>query len=55
VAEKIVLLHRNLGVTRFYLHVDVSTVPHKEVLHTIELLGTKTAPLVRKELARTTS
>jgi len=52
VAEKIVLLRRNLGVTRFFLHVDVSTLPHREVLHAIELLGTKVAPLVRKELAR---
>ncbi len=52
VAEKIVLLRKNLGLTRFFLHVDVSTIPHREVLRTIELLGTKTAPLVRKELAK---
>mgnify|MGYP001308179476 CR=1 FL=1 len=52
VAEKIVLLRRNLGVTRFFLHVDVSLVPHREVLRSIELLGTKVAPLVRKEIAR---
>jgi probable LLM family oxidoreductase len=51
VAEKIVLLRRNLGVTRFFLHVDVSTIPHREVLRTIELLGTKVAPIVRKEIA----
>ncbi|WP_276353241.1 LLM class flavin-dependent oxidoreductase [Cohnella caldifontis] len=53
VAEKIVLLRQNLGVTRFFLHVDVSTVPHRDVLRTIELLGTKVAPIVRKEIART--
>jgi len=52
VAEKIVLLRRNLGVTRFFLHVNVGTMPHKDVLRAIELLGTKVAPLVRKELAR---
>lgn len=52
VAEKIVLLRRNLGVNRFFLHVNVGTMPHREVLHAIELLGTKVAPLVRKELAR---
>jgi probable LLM family oxidoreductase len=52
VAEKIVLLHRNLGVTRFFLHVNVGTMPHKDVLRAIELLGTRVAPLVRKELAR---
>ncbi|MBD2862949.1 LLM class flavin-dependent oxidoreductase [Paenibacillus oceani] len=52
VAEKIVLLHKNLGVTRFFLHVNVGTMPHREVLRAIELLGTKVAPIVRKELAR---
>jgi alkanesulfonate monooxygenase SsuD/methylene tetrahydromethanopterin reductase-like flavin-dependent oxidoreductase (luciferase family) len=52
VAEKIVLLSKNLGVTRFFLHVNVGTMPHHEVLRAIELLGTKVAPIVRKELAR---
>jgi len=52
VAEKIVLLRKNLGLTRFMLHVDVSGVPHRELLRTIELLGTKVAPIVRKEIAR---
>jgi probable LLM family oxidoreductase len=52
VAEKIILLHRNLGVDRFFLHVNVGTMPHEEVLRSIELLGTKVAPIVRKEIAR---
>ncbi|WP_091221262.1 LLM class flavin-dependent oxidoreductase [Paenibacillus sp. BC26] len=52
VAEKILLLRKNLGVTRFFLHVNVGTMPHKETLRAIELLGTKVAPIVRKELAR---
>lgn len=52
VAEKILLLRKNLGVTRFFLHVNVGTMPHREVLRAIELLGTKVAPIVRKELAR---
>jgi probable LLM family oxidoreductase len=52
VAEKIILLHRNLGVTRFFLHVNVGTMPHLEVMRAIELLGTKVAPIVRKELAK---
>jgi probable LLM family oxidoreductase len=51
VAEKIILLHRNLGVTRFFLHVNVGTMPHLEVMRAIELLGTRVAPIVRKELA----
>jgi len=52
VAEKIVLLRRNLGADRFFLHVNVGTMPHREVLRAIELLGTRVAPIVRKELAR---
>ncbi|GMK40296.1 luciferase [Paenibacillus sp. CCS19] len=52
VAEKIVLLRKNLGLTRFFLHVNVGTMPHREVLRAIELLGTKVAPIVHKELAR---
>ncbi|MFD0960789.1 Atu2307/SP_0267 family LLM class monooxygenase [Paenibacillus chungangensis] len=52
VAEKIVLLRKNLGVTRFFLHVNVGTMPHREVLRAIELLGTKVAPIVHRELAR---
>jgi len=52
VAEKIVLLRRNLGATRFFLHINVGTMPHPEVLRAIELLGTRVAPIVREELAR---
>ncbi|RXZ77593.1 LLM class flavin-dependent oxidoreductase [Paenibacillaceae bacterium] len=52
VAEKIVLLHKNLGLTRFMMYVDFSSLPHRDLLRTIELLGTKVAPIVRKELAR---
>jgi len=52
VAEKIILLRKNLGVTRFFLHVNVGTMPHRDVLRAIELLGTKVAPIVRKEITR---
>lgn len=52
VAEKIILLRKNLGVNRFFLHVNVGTMPHLEVMRSIELLGTKVAPIVRKELTR---
>ncbi|MCK9857799.1 LLM class flavin-dependent oxidoreductase [Paenibacillus sp. ATY16] len=51
VAEKIILLHKNLGLTRFFLHVDTSSIPHKDMMRAIELLGTKVAPIVRKEIA----
>jgi probable LLM family oxidoreductase len=52
VAEKILLAQKNLSLTRFLMYVDFSTLPHRELLRTIELLGTKVAPIVRKELAK---
>ncbi|MFX3636580.1 MAG: LLM class flavin-dependent oxidoreductase [Candidatus Pristimantibacillus sp.] len=52
VAEKILLLRKNLGINRFFLHVNVGTMPHRDIMRAIELLGTKVAPIVRKELAR---
>lgn len=52
VAEKIILLRKHLGISRFFLHINVGTLPHREVLRAIELLGTKVAPIVRGEIAR---
>lgn len=52
VAEKIILLRKNLGINRFMLHCDFGSIPHEDMLRSIELLGTKVAPLVRKEIAR---
>jgi len=52
VAEKILLLRKNLGVTRFFLHLNVGTMPHREVLRAIELLGTRVAPIVRREITK---
>jgi probable LLM family oxidoreductase len=47
VAAKIVRMREVLGIDRFMLHISVGTLPHDQVLHAIELLGTKVAPLVR--------
>ena len=47
VAAKILRWQEVLGVTRFELHVSVGTLPHTQVLRSIELLGTRVAPLVR--------
>ena len=55
VTDKLLLLHENLGVDRFMLHVSVGTMPHRDVLRAIELLGTEVAPAVRKELAGRTA
>ncbi|MFE8700076.1 LLM class flavin-dependent oxidoreductase [Cytobacillus sp. FJAT-54145] len=52
VAEKIIHLRKNVGITRFMLHVPVGSMPHEDVMSAIELLGTEVAPLVRKEVAK---
>lgn len=52
VAEKILLARKNLGITRFFLHINVGTMPHHDVLRAIELLGTKVAPIVKKAIAK---
>ena len=49
VAEKILRWREVLGVNRFELHMSVGTLPHDKVLRTIELLGTRVAPLVRTD------
>lgn len=48
VAGKILRWKEVLGVSRFELHVSVGTMPHDLVMRSIELLGTKVAPLVRQ-------
>ena len=47
VASKILRWKEVLGVSRFELHISVGTLPHEKVMRSIELLGTKVAPLVR--------
>jgi probable LLM family oxidoreductase len=47
VAAKILRWQETLGISRFMLHVSVGTMPHSQVMHSIELLGTEVAPLVR--------
>ena len=34
------------------LHVPVGSMPHEDVMKSIELLGTKVAPVVREEIAK---
>ena len=50
VAEKTLRLRGWLGVERLLLHVSVGTLPHKQVLRAVELLGTDVAPRVRAAL-----
>lgn len=52
VAKKIILLRENLGINRFFLHINVGTMPHEDILRCIELLGKKVAPMVKAEIAK---
>ena len=37
-----------LGLDRFMLHLPIGSIPHEDVLKSIELYGTKVAPIVRE-------
>ena len=53
VAEKILYENEALGgISRMSLMLTAGTLPHLEVMRAIELLGTRVAPIVKKELAR---
>jgi probable LLM family oxidoreductase len=52
VAEKILLEHELFGNTRYIGQMSVGAVAHAEVLRSMELFGTRVAPLVRDEVAR---
>ncbi|PLS01887.1 LLM class flavin-dependent oxidoreductase [Neobacillus cucumis] len=52
VAKKIIHLRKNVGVTRFMLHVPVGSMPHDDVMRAIELLGKEVAPRVREEVTK---
>lgn len=52
VANKIIYMRKNLGFSRFIMHMPVGTMPHDEVMQAIELLGNEVAPRVREEIAR---
>ena len=52
VAEKILFQHELFGHERFLAQTSVGTLPHAQVLRSIELFGTEVAPVVREEVAR---
>jgi probable LLM family oxidoreductase len=52
VIEKILFQHSIFHHDRFLLQLSVGTMEHAKVMHAIELLGTKVAPVVREEIAR---
>ena len=52
VAEKILFEHELFGNNRYIGQMSVGAVAHADVLRSMELFGTKVAPLVRDEVAR---
>ncbi|AXC14888.1 putative oxidoreductase protein [Acidisarcina polymorpha] len=51
VAQKILYIHEALGgVARISFQMSVATLPHIQLLHATELLGTVVAPMVRQKL-----
>jgi probable LLM family oxidoreductase len=55
VTNKILYINEALGgVSRITFQMGVSTLPHGKMMHAIELLGTRVAPMVREELSVST-
>jgi alkanesulfonate monooxygenase SsuD/methylene tetrahydromethanopterin reductase-like flavin-dependent oxidoreductase (luciferase family) len=50
VIDKILYEHSLFRHDRFLAQMDVGAVPHLQVMKSIELLGTRVAPVVRKEI-----
>lgn len=51
IIEKILFQHEIFGHQRLLLQLSVGTMPHDKMMHAIELLGEKVAPVVRAEIA----
>ena len=49
VIDKILYEHELFGNTRFLAQASVGNVPHKMVMNSIELFGTKIVPVIRRE------
>jgi probable LLM family oxidoreductase len=52
VVEKILYQHELFGHQRFMAQMSVGTMPHAQVMRSIELLGAEVVPVVRTELNR---
>lgn len=52
VIDKILFEHRLFNHDRFLAQMSVSSLPHDKMMRSIELFGTKVAPVVRKELGK---
>jgi probable LLM family oxidoreductase len=52
VIEKMLFQHAIFGHQRYLMQMRLGDTPHEAVMRSIELLGTRVAPAVRKEIAR---
>ncbi|MCL1991005.1 MAG: LLM class flavin-dependent oxidoreductase [Defluviitaleaceae bacterium] len=52
VAKKIIHLRQVVGITRFYMHLPLGTMPHEDVMCAIRLLGEEVAPRVKEAVKR---
>lgn len=52
VVDKVLYVQELFGLTRFVAHMDVGGPPHKDLMRSIELFGTKVAPEIRKALKK---
>ena len=48
VIDKILYEKELFGLDRFLLHISVGTMPHAQIMHSIELFGSQVAPVIRK-------
>ena len=53
VIDKILFQREIFGHQRFLLQFSVGTLPHDQVMRSIELFGTEVAPVIRTRLAGT--
>jgi alkanesulfonate monooxygenase SsuD/methylene tetrahydromethanopterin reductase-like flavin-dependent oxidoreductase (luciferase family) len=52
VVEKILYEYELFGHTRFLAQMSIGALPHKQAMRSIELLGTKVAPEIRKNILK---
>jgi alkanesulfonate monooxygenase SsuD/methylene tetrahydromethanopterin reductase-like flavin-dependent oxidoreductase (luciferase family) len=50
IADRLIEFQRALGHSRHIIQMDIGGIPHRDVLASIELLGTQVAPAVRTAL-----
>jgi probable LLM family oxidoreductase len=55
VIDKMLFEYELFRHDRFLMQMSVGTMPHSQIMHSIELYGTRVAPVVRREVAKQTA